>query len=189
MSDFTDEEIHPKKGEPLFLGVIGTRQDLSQDKLIEDILIPMLQEFTRPPDKVILPSEGYSSIYISDWADSLKIPTQTYEANWHLHNRRAKIFRDARIQQESTHFLIFLNKRSDYNSKLALRLAKQGRTVLTVDWNTLELELLIPSSEQPSVPPTKRESKRDTGKGTSQKQEQPLLCHRNHTLLPYLLET
>jgi hypothetical protein len=147
MSDFTDENIELEKGSPLYLGVIGSRQDADQTTLLESVVNPILQELGRVPDKVILPAEGTSTIFLSDWADMLKIPTQIYEADWRKHQRRAKIFRDARIQQESTHFIIFLNKRSEFNEKLANRLAKQGRPVFTVSYNDWSIEMLTADSK------------------------------------------
>lgn len=146
MSDFTDENAELEKGSPLYLGVIGSRQDIDQIKVQELIINPILQELGRVPDKMILPSEGTSTIFLSDWAEMLKIPTQIYEADWRKHQRRAKIFRDARIQQESTHFIVFLNKRSEFNEKLANRLAKQGKPVFTVSYNDWSIELLSAGS-------------------------------------------
>lgn len=170
--DFTDELEPIEKGQTIFLGVIGGRADATQEKIVEDVLTPILQELGRMPERVILPAESVSNIYISDWADTLKIQTQIYEAEWHRHQRRAKIFRDARIQQESTHFIVFLNKRSEYNEKLAMRLARQGHTVFTVAYSDWLLEQLTSeepdpaSSESQSARPAKRGSKPDTGKGT-----------------------
>lgn len=165
--DFTDE-TEPQKGKPLFLGVLGSRPDVKQQELEELVLHPMLEVLGRPPDQLILPTEGLSSILISDWADQLNIPAQVYEADWHRHNRRAKLFRDLRIQTESTHFLIFLNKRSTFNEKLAERLAKKGYTVFTVAYKGLELEQLVIEQEPslPVAPPrqAKRGSKPSTGK-------------------------
>jgi hypothetical protein len=142
MSEFTDEIIELQKGQPLYLGVIGSRQDIDQIKLLENLINPILEELGRVPDKIILPAEGVSTIFLSDWADMLKIPTQIYEADWRKHQRRAKIFRDARIQQEATHFIVFLNKRSEFNEKLANRLAKQGKPVFTVSYNEWSIEML-----------------------------------------------
>jgi hypothetical protein len=70
MSEFTDEDM-PQKGQPMFLGILGSRQDGTQEKYLYEILGPILEELGRVPDKVILPSEGISTIYISDWADTL----------------------------------------------------------------------------------------------------------------------
>jgi len=160
-----DDEIITK-AKPFYLGVIGSRQDLSQNQLIE-MLVLILQECGKPPEKIIIPAEGASSIYISDWADSLKIPTQIYESDWRRHQRRAKIYRDARIQKESTHFLIFLNKRSQFNEKLSERLAKKN-TVFTVNYNN-DFELLIlPSLLEQRVHQEELGSIQDTGKEKEQ---------------------
>lgn len=176
--DFTDEDLTLQKGTPIYLGIIGSRQDLSQQTIIESILTPILQELERPPDRIILPSEGVTSIFISDWAESLKIPTQVYEADWFRHNRRAKIYRDARIQSESTHFLIFLNKRSEFNQTLANRLAKKGFPVFTISYTELNVEMLItesdPSSQQQPPRRAKRENKPGIGKGSKQTTLTPL---------------
>jgi hypothetical protein len=173
MTDFLDEE-EITKPDPFFLGVIGTRTKCTLRVLIDEILNPILAEVGRVPEKVILPAEGESSIYLADWADSLRIPNQIYEADWRQHQRRAKIFRDARIQYESTHFLIFLNQRSTFNEKLALRLVKQEKRVFTVAYGSWDIEELVfnneipPSSKPPSAPPAKRGCKRDTGKEKKQ---------------------
>jgi hypothetical protein len=205
MSDFTDETILPTKGDPLFLGVIGARADATQERILEDVITPILQELGRMPDRLILPADGLSTIFISDWSERLKLPTQIYEADWRRHQRRAKIFRDARIQQESTHFLIFLNKRSDYNEKLAVKLAKQGRTVFTVTYSDWSLDMLSlpppepeveqltenipsPSSRSPPLRPTKRGNKLDTGKGQVQKQSKPSGVPGSQSLLTSLWE-
>ena len=146
--------------------------DLKQEKIIE-FLMATLEELERPPDQIILPAEGTSSMFISDWADSLKIPTQIYEADWRRHQRRAKIYRDSRIQKESTHFLIFLNKRSEFNEKLAERLCRQGRTVFTVSYAETEITQLF--REKSSLPEHSllregHESKQGTGKAQESRQ-------------------
>ena len=170
MSDFTDETGPLERAEPFFLGIIGTRTEVDSSKYVDGILTPLLEEWGRVPERVILPAEGGSSIMIGEWAEQLKVPTQIYEADWFRHKRRAKIFRDARIQQESTHFLIFLNKRSNYNETLAERLARSGKSVCTVSYTDWEVTMLIPSSTPPSVPPTTHGSKQGTG--TKSKRQQ-----------------
>ena len=147
MSDFTDELEPLQKPNPFFLGVLGSRNDGSEDDYLQRVLFPMLEVMERTPEKVILPAEGTSTIWIQAWAESMKIPTETYQADWRRHQRRAKVFRDARIQQEATHFLVFLNKRSEANEKLANRIAHAGRDVFTVNHATWEMELL--TVEQP----------------------------------------
>ncbi len=181
---FTDEPtVEPTHH--LFLGVIGSRTDATQQKLVEEVINPILQDLGKPPEKLLLPEEGISSIYLSDWGESLKIPTQVYQADWHRHQRRAKLFRDLRIQEESTHFLIFLNKRSNSNETLAHRLARKGRTVYTVTYSTWDIEKLTgqcqedPREQSPRIPhasragPAKRGRKPGTGTTPASRQSQP----------------
>lgn len=173
--DFTDESTPLQKGEPIILGIIGSRNDCTKQQIIETVCIAICGSLGRTPDKVILPEEDISTIYISDWADRLHIPTKVYQCDWKNHQRRAKILRDARIQQESTHFLVFCNKRSQANEQTAIRLAKKGKRVFTVswkDWCVEELEIEpftfieseLPSSIQQSAHPIKHESKQGIGK-------------------------
>lgn len=181
---FTDEPTDMVK--PLLLGVIGSRADATQQKLIEDVMNPILSDLGKPPETVILPEEGTSSIYLSDWAESLKIPTRIYEADWHRHQRRAKLFRDLRIQEESTLFLIFLNKRSNSNETLAHRLARKGFTVYTVEYSTWDVEKLTVQSQEDSCQgepkktpraspsaPAKRGRRPGTGTGRASSQLSP----------------
>ena len=138
---FTDEPVVTGLA-PIRLGVIGNRADATQEKILEDVMTPLLEQLGRPPERILLPSEGTSSIFLGDWAEQLRIPTQVYEADWRRHQRRALVYRDARIQEEATHFLIFLNKRSAANEKLAMRLARKGHPVLTVTYADWSLEYL-----------------------------------------------
>jgi hypothetical protein len=184
---FTDEPVAtgPK---PIILGVLGHRTDATQEKLVEDVMVPLLQELGRPPVRILLPSEGTSSIFLSDWAEGLHIPTQIYEADWRRHQRRALIYRDARIQEEATHFLIFLNKRSMSNEKTAMRLARKGHPVLTVTYADWSLEYLVPEQSTSGVScsqknphqivwlgsPEEPDRKPGTGKGKGSRQLPPL---------------
>ena len=189
MSDFTDETPEEiKRAEPLFLGVIGSRTDATETRIRDEVLLPILQELGRMPDKLILPEEGASSIYIHDWADTMKIQSHIYQCDWQRHGKRAKIFRDSRIQEESTHFLIFLQKRSEFNEKLGTRLARKGYHVFTVSYSDWSIEELVftdpPASELPqkqhqrSLPssqpagPAKRGRKPDTGRVPASRQSQ-----------------
>lgn len=198
MTDFTDETPEDiKRAEPLFLGVIGSRTDATQERLCDDVLLPILQELGRMPDKMLLPDEGASSIYISDWADTMRIPSQVFQCDWQRHGKRAKIFRDSRIQEDSTHFIIFLQKRSEFNEKLATRLARKGYRVFTIAYKDWSVEELVngldeaptikdlrgidlqppphqrsPPSSQPSAP-AKRGRKPGTGKAQASHQSPP----------------
>lgn len=190
MSDFTDENPEDiKRAEPLFLGVIGSRTDATEERIRDEVLLPILQELGRMPDKMLLPDEGTSSIYISDWADTMRIPSQVFQCDWQRHGKRAKIFRDSRIQEDSTHFIIFLQKRSEFNEKLGTRLARKGYKVFTVaykDWSLEELTLTDPPgteqqppSHQRSPPssqhsaPAKRGRKPGIGRAQASRQSPP----------------
>jgi hypothetical protein len=175
--DFTDEsDIH--KTDAIYLGVLGYNTDTTEEKVREQLLQPILQELGRMPDKIVMPSEGNSSIYILDWAEQMKIETQVYEPDWRRHQKRAKIYRDTRIQKEATHFLIFLNKRTDTNAKLAERLARKGHIIFTITYMTWEVEMLSippsppvhPSLAQPAARRAKRGCTPGTGKAPKQSQ-------------------
>jgi hypothetical protein len=157
---------------PFFLGILGSHEGATPEK-IADLVLAILEVLQKFPERMILPSEGRNNMFLSDWADKHSLPTQIYEADWYRHNRRARIFRDTRIIKEATHFLIFLNKRSEANEKTAVRLAKQGKSVFTVnyaDWSIEELTCL------PALP-KERVSKQGIGtkRGSqlSQSQEVP----------------
>ncbi len=194
--DFTDECTPLAKGEPIILGILGSRNDCTQQQVIESVLMPICSALGRLPDSLILPEEGISAMYLSDWADRLHIPSKVYECDWRTHQRRAKILRDARIQKESTHFLVFCNKRSQANEQLGIRLAKKGNRVFTVswkDWCVEELEIQpltfieseLPSSTQQSVHPTKHGNKQDIGKEKVQTKLQQTKALGIQSQLPY----
>jgi hypothetical protein len=182
MNDFTDEEVI-EKGIPLYLGVLGCRNDLIQQKVIEEVLIPIIGELGRLPDKCILPSEGSSSIFLSDWAESLKIPLTVYEADWRRHLKRAKLFRDSRIQKESTHFIIFLNKRSEANQKIAYRLCNLGKKVFTVSYKDNTIEELVTHYSEIENLQEEHGSKLSTGKEQGLRQWMQLEDLENRCLL------
>ena len=134
---------------PFFLGILGSHEGATPEK-IADIVLAVLEVLQKFPERMILPSEGRNNMFLSDWADRHSLPTQIYEADWHRHNRRARIFRDTRIIKEATHFLIFLNKRSEANEKTAIRLAKQGKPVFTVNYADWSIEELTCGSDSKS---------------------------------------
>jgi hypothetical protein len=133
----------------IVLGVFGNSNKVSESDLQENTLTLILQEIGRPPDKVLVPSEGNSSIYIQEWADSLKIKTQVFQADWMKNGRAAAILRDDRISKECTHALVFLSEKSTRLEKYAEKLAKKGKTVFTSSHNQtltqLEMSHLEPS--------------------------------------------
>ena len=57
----------------IVLSIFGYTNKVLEQELQENILIPILKELGRPPDKLLIPTEGNSSIYIQDWAEALHI--------------------------------------------------------------------------------------------------------------------
>ena len=143
---------------PCYLGVLGTCETLTPSVLQDQLIHPILSELGRCPERIILPAEGYSSIFLQDWAEKTRIEVQSYECDWRRHGRRAKIFRDSRIEKESTHFLIFLSKKSIAYEKLALKLARKGATVFTIPFGTFNIEQLVLEKPPPKLLTTCRES-------------------------------
>lgn len=142
MSKYLNDEFL-KEPEILTLGILGSRKISSKD-LQECILTPILQELGRLPDRILIPTENTSSIYIQDWAESLHITYQIFQADWKKIGRSAGIIRDDRIQKDSSHLLIFLpiNENScNKKIKLAEKLVKKGKKVFTSSYQDLTLEL------------------------------------------------
>lgn len=132
----------PHEPSIIVLGILGTRSVIDECTLIENILTPIVQELGRLPDKVLVPSEGTSSIYIQSWAESLHICCNRFEADWRTRGKAATIFRDSRIQSEATHLLVFLSPRSTRYETLATRQAINGKTVFTTSYQDLDLAML-----------------------------------------------
>ena len=141
---------------PLIMGIIGHTNKQSEQSLIDTVLAPFLQEVGRVPDRILLPSEGNSSIYLQEWAESLRIKTQIFHSDWKRHGKIAQILRDDRIKQESTHVLIFANPRSRRWEKVATSLARKGIYVVTVSNN----EPLVHWQMIAEVPDRKSNTKR-----------------------------
>lgn len=154
-STFNEEIFEPNV---IVLGVFGHTNSISEQDLHENTLNLILQEIQCIPDKVLLPSEGHSSIYINEWAESLRIKTQIFQSDWIRNGKIAQIIRDDRIQKECTHALVFLSKRSTRLEKFAEKLAKKGKVVFTSSDNQTLTQLEKSHSEradQASVPARK----------------------------------
>lgn len=136
----------------IILGVFGYQNKVLFTD-VQEILTAILQEIGRIPDKILLPSEGNSSMFIQDWAESLHSKTQVFQSDWMRNGKSAQRFRDERIQKECTHALVFLSNRSDRLEKYAESLAKKGKIVFTSS-HTQIVTMLSCSElvEQASVP-------------------------------------
>jgi hypothetical protein len=119
----------------IVVGVFGNTNKVSEQDLQENTLTLILQELGRMPDKILIPSEGNSSIYIDSWAEALHIKTQTFQADWGRNGKIAQIIRDDRIAKECTHALVFLSQKSTKLEKFAEKLCKKGKTVFTSSHN------------------------------------------------------
>ena len=145
----------------IILGVFGYQNKVTFADIQETVLTSILEEIGRIPDKILLPSEGNSSMYVQDWAESLHIKTQVFQSDWMRNGRSAQRIRDERIQKECTHALVFLSKRSDRLEKYAESLAKKGKIVFTSSHT--QIVTMLSCSEEPASTPVHK-----SGKGTGQ---------------------
>jgi hypothetical protein len=127
----------------IVLGIFGNTNKIKEHELHDNVLIPLLKVLERIPDKVLLPSEGNSSIYIQEWAESLHVKTQTFYADWIRNGRIAQIIRDDRIFKECTHALVFLSQKSNKLEKFAEKMTRKEKKVFTlsIDQTLTQLEL------------------------------------------------
>ncbi len=125
-------------GKPIILGILGKLETLSKEDIHEKILHPLMSVLRRLPDKVLIPSEGQSSAYLSIWSERQSVETQILEADWRKFQRRAIILRDSRILKEASHLLIFGGIRSDRNKDTAMREARKGKQVFFIEPNPVE---------------------------------------------------
>jgi len=143
-SVLNDSLFEPK---PCILGIMGHTQKISEEDIQNKILALLLQEVGRVPDRILLPSEGNSSIYLQAWAEALHIPTQIFQADWVRNGKIAQLLRDDRIKKECTHALVFLSPRSTRLEKVAESMAKKGKIVFTslCNQNEVQLEQWVPA--------------------------------------------
>jgi hypothetical protein len=161
MSVLSDNIFEPQV---IVLGVFGNTNKISEKDLQENTLTLILQELGRIPDKILLPSEGNSSIYIQEWAESLHIKTQVFQSDWIRNGKVAQIIRDDRIFKECTHALVFLSQKSNRLELYAEKICKKGKRVFTSSHNQqlIQLEMLCC---EPSLRVSERAHKLNKGKG------------------------
>jgi len=117
------------------LGVLGhsAAKRWTIETISSTIMNPILGEIGKIPDLVLLPAEGNTGILLEAWAQGHRRACKVLDTDWARMGRKARALRDGRILKEATHLLIFLGIRSDYYEKIAMREAKKGRQVFTVD--------------------------------------------------------
>ena len=130
----------PKLVKPIILGILGnsTGNKWNRETIADSVMNPMLSEIGMP-SSILMPTEGATSILLQIWSERQNIACQPIDADWIRLGRRARALRDGRILKESTHLLIFLGTRSDYYEKVAIREAKKGKTVFTINSKTSEI--------------------------------------------------
>ena len=132
------------QGKPIALGILGIHNTITKEEIHEKVLHPLMSVLGRLPDKILVPSEGTSSAYISLWAERNHIDTQCVEADWRKFQRKAAILRDARILKEATYLLVFVGSKSRTNEQTAIRQVKKGKQVFLVEPNPIEMcELVV----------------------------------------------
>ena len=151
----------------IVVGVFGNTNKVSEQDLQDNTLTLILQELGRMPDKVLIPTEGNSSIYIDSWAEALRIKTQSFQADWIRNGKVAQIIRDDRIAKECTHALVFLGQKSTRLEKFAEKLCKKGKTVFTSSHNQT-LSQFEMSHCEPSRPSKASTRVRKSSKGKEQ---------------------
>jgi hypothetical protein len=150
----------------IVLGIFGSNNKIKEMDLQDNILTILLQELKQVPDKILLPSEGNSSMYIQTWAEALHISTQVFQSDWARNGKMAQIIRDDRIQKECTHAFVFPSQRSTRLEKYAEKMAKKGKMVFTLDNPDNHLLLLLQISPSvPSMPASARARKSSKGTG------------------------
>jgi hypothetical protein len=164
MSTLDDKEVYEPS--PIILSVFGYTNKISEDDIYVNTLTPILSEIGRPPDKILIPSDGNSSIYIQSWAESLRIKTQIFQADWQRNGRMAQILRDDRMSKECTHALVFLSAKSQRLERFAERMARKGKNVFTSSHNQTLTQYEMSHCEPAPLPrASERARKSDIGKG------------------------
>lgn len=150
------------------LGIFGKNNKVSEQDLHDNTLTLILQELGRTPDKVLIPSEGNSSIYIQEWAESLHIKTQIFQPDWIKNGKIAQILCDDRMAKECTHALIFLSEKSSRLEKFGEKLCKKGKTVFTSSHNQTLSQFEMSSSQSSQKSKKVLEHVRKSDKGIMQ---------------------
>jgi hypothetical protein len=156
MSCLDDDIFQPNV---IVVAIFGNTNKVSEQDIQDNTLIPILRELGRPPDKVLIPTEGNSSIYIQDWAEALHIKSQTFHSDWIKNGRIAQIIRDDRMAKECTHALVFLSQKSTRLEKMAEKMCKKGKVVFTLSHDQILTELELSKPKELTSKPKQKASK------------------------------
>ena len=125
--------------QPVYLGILGSRNDMTKQDICEKVLHPMIDTVGKLPEKILVPTEGTSNIYIGDWAEKQKIPIAQYHSDWRRDGKKARVLRDSRILQEATHLICVNGPKSDYYERLGSKWLKKKSGVFVLEYPTQEL--------------------------------------------------
>ena len=139
-----DEFPAPSK-QSAVLGFVGhsSATHWSMEYLQDKILNPYLQDVGQPPVKVLMPTDGTTSILLQAWAEKQKLSSLPIEADWRRLGPKARSWRDGKICKESTHLIFFGGLRSDTYEKMAIRELKKGKRVFLFDAETKDFQELV----------------------------------------------
>ena len=122
------------------LGVLGSSDATYwNSNTISDIINPIISEIGKLPTSISIPAKGITSLLIQAWGEKQKISCKAIDSDWIRLGRKARALQDSRIIKDSSHLVFFVGSRSDYYEKIAIREAKKGKTVYTIDGKTREL--------------------------------------------------
>jgi len=138
------------------LGVLGNKKDMTAE--LADELMQLLIEDIGDIQSLIVPVGCNSSIYLEGWAEDNNVPVMLCEADFMKNGRMAAVYRDAQIQREATHFIIFGGPRSQKPLQVARTLAKKGRTVYYLEYGSTEIEEITHIDAPIIVKPSKKKS-------------------------------
>lgn len=144
----------------ILFALFGQNNQLTETE-IQALMASLVEEWGRTPDRVLIPSEGKSSAYLLEWAESLGLPTALFHCDWMRNGKTAQILRDDRMMKECTHALCFLSSRSKRMETFAEKWTRKGKTVFT--WSTEEGLVQLEMDHEPKKGST---PDRKSNKGT-----------------------
>jgi hypothetical protein len=117
----------------IVLAIFGQNNQLTETDLHQNVLYPLLEEWGRTPDTILLPNDGKVASDINEWAESLHIKTKVFYSDWTQHGKIAQILRNDRMMKECTHSLFFLSSRSKRLEQYAEKWTMKNKEVFTFD--------------------------------------------------------
>lgn len=141
-----DEFVKSPENPLVVLGFFGnsSSKHWNPTVLAETVLNPLASEFGDFPAKILIPTEGATSMYLQVWAEKNSVQCSAIDADWIRMGARARALRDSKVLKESNILVYFLGNRSDYYEKMAIREVKKSSTskkrifVVPADTKTIE---------------------------------------------------